>query len=55
MSFSFNKICSNVIPEGTYKVQVTDVKFKTSSTGETSNDLVVHLTIVDGACAKRVV
>ena len=55
MSFSFNKICSNTIPEGKYKVQVTDVKFKTSSTGASSNDLVVHLTIVDGECAKRVV
>ena len=52
--FSFNKICSNVIPEGTYKAQITEVNFKTSSTGESSNDLVVRLTIVDGAYAKKV-
>lgn len=53
MSFSFNKICSNVIPEGTYKCLITDVSFKTSGTGETSNDLVVRLTIADGAFAKK--
>ena len=55
MAFSFNKICSNVIPEGTYKAQITDIKFKTSSTGETSNDLQIHLTITEGEYAKKVV
>lgn len=55
MSFSFNKLCSNTIPEGRYKAQVTDVKFKTSSTGETSNDLQVHLTITEGMYAKKVI
>jgi hypothetical protein len=55
MAYSFNKVCSNTIPEGNYKAQVTDVKFKTSSTGESSNDLVVHLTITDGAYAKKVI
>ena len=53
MSFSFNKICSNVIPEGTYKAIITDVSFKTSSTGESSNDLVIRLTIAEGAYAKK--
>jgi hypothetical protein len=51
--FSFNKLCSNTIPAGTYKAQITDVNFKTSSTGESSNDLVVHITITDGAYAKK--
>jgi hypothetical protein len=55
MAFSFNRLCSNVIPEGTYKAQITDIKFKTSSTGETSNDLQIHLTITEGEFAKRVV
>ena len=53
MSFSFNKVCSNVIPAGTYKVIVTDIKFKTSSTGESSNDMQVFLTIAEGDHAKR--
>jgi hypothetical protein len=55
MAISFNRLCSNAIPEGRYKAQVTDVKFKTSATGETSNDLQVHLTILEGEYAKRVV
>jgi hypothetical protein len=55
MAFSFNRICSNTIPEGRYKAQVTDVKFKTSSTGEASNDLQIHLTITEGAYAKKVI
>ena len=53
MGFSFNRICSNVIPAGTYKVQITDVKFKTSATGAASNDIQVHYAIVEGAYAKR--
>lgn len=55
MAFSFNKLCSNVIPEGVYKAQITDIKFKTSATGETSNDLQIHLTIVEGVFAKKVI
>ena len=44
MGYSFNKVCSSVLPKGTYKVQITDIKFKTSSTGISSNDMVVHYT-----------
>lgn len=55
MSFSFDKVCSNIIPVGKYKAQVTDVKFRTNSLGETSKDLAITLTIVDGAYNKRVV
>lgn len=53
MGFSFNKICSNVLPVGTYKVQITDIKFKTSSTGAESYDLQVNYTVAEGPCAKR--
>lgn len=53
MGFSFNKICSNVLPVGTYKVQITDIKFKTSGTGASSYDLQVTYVVADGPCAKR--
>jgi hypothetical protein len=53
MAFNFNKLCSNVIPVGKYKVQVTDIKFKANSMGESSKDIVVNYTIVDGPAAKR--
>lgn len=54
MAFSFNKLCSNVIPAGKYKVQVTDIKFRTTGTGETSRDISVTYTISEGPMAKRV-
>lgn len=53
MAFSFNKVCSNTIPAGTYKVQISDIKFKTSGTATSGNDMVVHYVIVDGPYAKR--
>lgn len=53
MGFSFNKVCSNVIPKGTYKAQITDIKFKTSSSAETSYDMEVKYTISEGTYAKR--
>lgn len=53
MAFSFNKVCSNTIPAGTYKVQISDIKFKTSGTSTSGNDMVVHYVIVDGPYAKR--
>lgn len=48
MSYSFNKVCSNVIPVGSYKVQIQDIKFKTSSSGTATNDLVVMYLVADG-------
>jgi len=48
MAFSFNKICSNLIPVGKYKVNVTDVSFRTKPTGEASKDIGIRYTIVDG-------
>ena len=53
--FSFNKVCANTIPKGTYKAQVTDIKFKTSSSSETSYDMEVKYTIAEGTYAKRTV
>ena len=53
--FSFNKVCSNTIPKGTYKAQITDIKFKTSSASETSYDMEVKYTIAEGTFAKRVI
>lgn len=53
--FTFNKVCSNTIPKGTYKAQITDIKFKTSSSSETSYDMEVRYTIAEGSFAKRVV
>ena len=55
MAFSFDKVCTNVIPKGTYKAQIADVTFKTSATGETSNDMVVRYLITEGEYAKRTV
>lgn len=55
MAFSFDKVCTNVVPKGTYKAQIADVTFKTSSTGETSNDMVVRYVITEGEYAKRTV
>lgn len=54
MGFSFNDLCSNLLPSGRVKAQVTDIKFKVSPTGEASNDIVVNYTIAEGASAKRV-
>lgn len=53
MGFSFNKVCSNVVPKGTYKAQITDIKFKTSSSSETSYDMEVRYAISEGTYAKR--
>ena len=55
MAFSFDKVCSNTIPKGNYKAQIADVTFKTSTTGETSNDMVVRYLITEGEFAKRTV
>lgn len=51
--FSFNKVCSNVIPKGTYKAQITDIKFKSSSTSDTSYNMEVRYAIAEGEFAKR--
>lgn len=55
MAFNFDKLCSNLIPTGKYKVQVTDVKFKTNSLGECSKDIAITYTIAEGAYAKKTI
>ena len=55
MAFSFDKVCSNTVPKGVYKAQIEDITFKTSTTGETSNDMVVRYRITEGEFAKRTV
>lgn len=50
MSFSFKTLCSNLIPVGKYKAQVTDMKFAAGG----SKNILVTLTIVEGPYAKRV-
>ena len=55
MAFSFDKVCTNVIPKGTYKAQISEVSFKTSASGETTNDMVVRYVITEGEYAKRTV
>lgn len=53
MSISLGELCSNLIPSARVKVQVTDLKFKVSATGEASNDIVATYTILEGPAAKR--
>lgn len=55
MAYNFDKLCSNLIPTGKYKAQVTDVKFKTNSLGECSKDISVIYTIVEGAYSKKTI
>ena len=50
MSFSFKSVCSNLIPVGKYKAQVTDMKFAAGG----SKSILVTLTIMEGPYAKRV-
>ena len=50
MSFSFKNVCSNLIPVGKYKAQVTDIKFAAGG----SKNILVTLTIAEGPYAKRV-
>lgn len=49
---NFKKLCSNLIPSGLYKAQVTDVKF---AAGTASKSILVTLTILEGPFAKRVI
>lgn len=49
MSFSFKTLCSNLIPVGKYKAQVTDMKFAAGG----SRNILVTFTIAEGPYAKR--
>ena len=50
---SFNDLCTNTLPEGVYKVQVTDITIKKSAKDAETNDLVVHYMITEGPLAKK--
>lgn len=49
--YSFNKICSNILPAGTYKMQVTDIKYH--SPDKAARDMDINLTVISGAYEKR--
>lgn len=53
MGYSFDKVCRNTLPKGTYKLQITDIDFKTSGTKDTGHDMVIRLTVVEGTMAKK--
>ena len=55
MSYSFSKVCSNVLPAGIYKAQISDVRFKSSSDGSTQYNMEVRYVISEGPYAKRTV
>lgn len=50
MSVSFKSLCSNLVPLGTYKAQVTDLKFAAGG----SKNILATVTILEGPYAKRV-
>ena len=50
MPFSLKTLCSNLIPVGKYKAQVTDMKFAAGG----SKSILITLTISEGAFSKRV-
>lgn len=52
---NFNKLCSNVVPTGTYKAQLTDLKFKTGNSGMPTHDLTATWTIAEGAYNGRTI
>ena len=53
MGYSFKKVCQNTLPVGTYKVQIADIKFKTSGTAVESYDMQVTYTVIEGPYTKR--
>lgn len=55
MGVSFNKLCSNVVPNGTYKAQLTEIKFRTGASGVPTKDILTTWTILEGPLAKKTV
>ena len=53
MAFSFNNVCRNTLPAGTYEVQVSEVKIKGKPEQGVNYNLEVHYTVTKGAYAKR--
>lgn len=48
MSFSLKSLCSNVLPAGTYKVVVEDIKLKVVE-GVTTSDIQVNYRVTEGS------
>lgn len=55
MSYSFSRVCSNTIPAGLYKAQISDIKFKESNDHSTQFNMEVRYVISEGAFAKRTI
>ena len=53
MAFSFNNVCRNTLPAGTYEVQISEVKIKGKPEQGVNYNLEVHYTVTKGAYAKR--
>ena len=53
MAFSFKNLTSNVLPAGIYQVIIDDIKFKTSASGETSQNLVIVFKVTKGPHTNR--
>jgi hypothetical protein len=53
MAFSFKNLTSNVLPAGIYQVVLDDIKFKTSSSGESTQNLVCVFKVAKGPHAGR--
>lgn len=53
MAFSFKNLTSNVLPAGIYQVIIDDIKFKTSASGESSQNLVIVFKVTKGPHTNR--
>lgn len=53
MAFSFNNVCRNTLPAGTYEVQINEVKIKCDPAKGVMNNLEVHYVVSKGSYAKR--
>jgi hypothetical protein len=53
MAFSFNNVCRNTLPAGTYEVQINEVKIKGTPEKGALYNLEVHYVVSKGAYAKR--
>lgn len=51
--YSFKDLCSNTLPAGNYKCQITEVKMKPTGDGASHFNLEVHYTVAEGTYAKR--
>lgn len=55
MAFSFSNVCRNVLPAGTYEVQISEIKIKEDAGKGAHFNLEVHYVVTKGAYAKRTI